>query len=85
MTEYFDGARTIDVHNHPRQGSVGMERRLTKRWEWRFFHTSCINVINSFRAYIKFAPGKELVTRDDFVQGLIDRLLNNTRGTTSTV
>ena len=39
-----------------------------------------INVIDSFLAYIKFAPGKELVTRDDFVQGLIDRLLNNKYG-----
>lgn len=40
VTEYFDGAQTIDVHNPSRQGSLGMERRLTKRWEWRFFHTS---------------------------------------------
>jgi hypothetical protein len=41
-----------------------------------------INVIDSFLAYIKFAPGKELVTRDDFVQGLIDHLLNNKYGVT---
>ena len=83
VTEYFDGAQTIDVHNHRRQGSLGMELRPTKRWEWRFFQTFLgINVIDSFLAYIKFAPGKELVTRDDFVQGLIDHLLNNKYGVT---
>ena len=40
VEEYYDGAQTIDVHNHIRRGAgLGLEMRPTNRWEMRFFQT----------------------------------------------
>eukprot|EP00750_Incisomonas_marina_P032334 INCI9141.2.p1 GENE.INCI9141.2~~INCI9141.2.p1 ORF type:complete len:417 (-),score=52.14 INCI9141.2:214-1464(-) len=81
VADYFSGAQMIDVHNHLRQGSLSLEARPTKRWEWRFFQTFVGMVeVDAYLAYRRFCPGKEDIAHRDFLLEVIDALLNNRYG-----
>ena len=80
VDEYFDGAQTIDVHNHGRQGSLALESRRTKRWDWRFFQAFLgIILVDAFTAYKRFCPHKADMDHTEFVLE-VTFLLNNKIG-----
>ena len=78
--DYFDGAQTIDVHNHSRQGQgLGLELRKTKRWQIRFWQTFIgIIEVDAHNAYNHF---KDATCRNrGFIKSVAMALVNNTRG-----
>ena len=81
VTEYFDGAQKIDVHNHLRQGGLGvrLETRSTGRWEIRFWQTIVGMVeVDAFLAYRRWCPGKRSIKHIQFRRVLTQQLLDNT-------
>ena len=83
VTEYFDGAAKIDIHNHFRQGreGVALEQRGTNRWDIRFYQTFLgINEVDSYLAYRRFCPHRSTTKHVDFLRVLIQQLLDNTIG-----
>ena len=83
VLEYFEGAQKIDVHNHHRQGreGVALEMRGTQRWQIRFWQTWFgMNLVDTYLAYCRFAPGRGKTSQFDFLRVLAGDLLNNTIG-----
>jgi len=79
VEEYYDGAQIIDVHNHLRQGVLGLEARPTKRWEHRFFQTFVGMVeVDAFKAHSYFHSRP--VSHRDFTRAVAWGLINNLRG-----
>lgn len=81
VEEYFSGAQCIDVHNHMRPGSLGLEKRPTNRWKWHFLQTFLgIVETDAFIAYTRFCPMKYRVSHRKFLMQFIGKLLNNKYG-----
>lgn len=79
--EYFDAAKVIDVHNHYRQGGLGLERAVhTKDWAFRLFCT-LIGIIET-DAYLAYChdhrnDGDDVLSHGQFTRALIRLLFNN--------
>ena len=83
VSEYFDGAAKIDIHNHFRQGPKGvcLESRRSNRWEIRFWQTwRGFLIVDAFKAYTRFCPGKSACKLSHFVRVVAQALLDNTIG-----
>ena len=83
VAEYFDGAAKIDIHNHFRQGPKGvcLESRRSNRWEIRFWQTwRGFLIVDAFKAYTRFCPGKSACKLSHFVRVVAQALLDNTIG-----
>jgi len=66
VEEYFNAANAVDVHNHLRQGGLGMEKRIrTKSWKMRLFCT-IIGIIetDAFLAYRLETEARMEASRD---------------------
>ena len=78
---YFSAANKTDVHNHIRQSShaLGLEHRVVKRWQLRFFQTFIgICEVDAYLAFTKFAPRHSQLKHSMFVRMLGRDLLKNT-------
>jgi len=76
--DYFDGAQMIDVHNHLRQGSLQLEKRVTTRWQFRFFQTWIgIVAVDSYLAF-KYFNKPAHTSHINFLFSLIEGLVDNT-------
>lgn len=76
---YYRSANAVDVHNHLRQGSLGMERGLhTHSAGFRMLSTVLgIIITDAFRAYEHLTPaGHECVGFKDFYASLSRDLIN---------
>jgi hypothetical protein len=82
---YFSGAPTIDIHNHYRQGGLGLERSIqTQTWWMRVFCT-ILGIIetDAYVAYIRFSPHGRDMTHREFTAQLARAMLANNVAATS--
>jgi hypothetical protein len=75
---YFNCCGAIDVHNHYRQGSMGLEEHRTKTWWWRLAFTLVgMSVVDSFLAMS--LTHRSCPSFSDFVVKLSNQLIFHRR------
>ena len=76
---YFDGAPSVDIHNHYRQGGLALEQVWGTQLWWHRVFSTLLGIIetNSFLAYRHFKPDSGDVTHRQFVVTLSKALINN--------
>ena len=82
---YFSGAPAVDIHNHYRQGGLGLERSFqTQVWWMRVFCT-ILGMIetDAYVAYIRFHRGAHDMTHRGFAMQLATALANSHGATTA--
>ena len=81
IKSYFEGACCIDVHNHLRQGSLGMEDSVgTNDWWFRCFCTVLGFIeVDAFKAYCHFNEHLNVPLHKNLVDNLVIHLLTNRR------
>ena len=86
VTDYFDAASKIDESNHLSQGIVRLFKRRTHRWEVRYWMVISIgvNIVDAFKAWVYFHPRGPDTKFKIFWRNVVQGLLDNTEGTTST-
>lgn len=78
VEEYFEGAPSIDIHNHIRQSGLALERVWnTQRWQHRMF-ASLFGIIetNAYLAY-KYFKKEPNLNHTDFTEQLALQLINH--------
>ena len=79
VSDYFAIASVIDEHNHFRQGSLAIERKiLTKDWEMRIFSTMLgIMEVDAWRIFDYVNIENEELKHKEFPERMTEFLLNN--------
>jgi hypothetical protein len=81
--DYFDAANGIDVHNHYRQGSLGLEMSWrTHTWWHRTFATLLgMTATDAYLAYKYFHPDPDKMAFSVFIRELCEQLVHNRSST----
>src|SRR6185369_10854614 len=77
VEEYFNCAKTVDVHNNYRQGGLALEEMRTCTWWWRIFMT-VLGIIqtDSYLAYQAVTHNTSM-SHNQFTGQLAVQLSNN--------
>ncbi len=77
VEDYYNCAKTIDVHNHFRQGGLGLEQFRKSSWVWRIFFT-ILGIVETdcFLAY-RYIVRDFVMSHSDFTTSLALELINN--------